>query len=88
MTNSNTINAAIQSAADLNQLFAAIESYQDKGTRIDEVADLCGLPTYGGDEPVSTIGIWSWDPGRMIVSDYNGNFVIESRDGYNFLGQH
>jgi hypothetical protein len=88
MTNSNTIQTAIESATDLDQLFAAVESYQDENTRIDETVDLCGLPVYGGDEPVSTIGIWSWDSGRMIVSDYNGNFVIESRDGYNFPGQH
>jgi hypothetical protein len=88
MTNASTITSAILAATDLDQLFAAIESYQDDDARIDEVADLCGLPVYGGDEPVSTIGIWSWDADRMICSDYNGNFVIESRADYNFPGQH
>lgn len=41
---------------------------------------LCDLPTFGGPEPRSTAGIWSWDTHNLLVTDVNGDFRIEPRD--------
>lgn len=27
------------------------------------------LPTFGGEEPESTIGVWSWDEDRLLVGE-------------------
>jgi hypothetical protein len=43
--------------------------------------DLTSLPTFGGDEPDDTGGVWSWDENRLLVGD--GSFEdweIVSRD--------
>ena len=82
MINSDNINEKISAAADLDALLDALTSYEDGSKRLDEVADLPGLPTFGGDEPEDTAGIWSWDADRLLVDDCNGGFAIESRESY------
>lgn len=32
--------------------------------------ELCGLPTFGGEEPIDTQGFYSWDETRCLVSDW------------------
>ena len=81
MTNSTNIQAAISSSTNLEELLEALNSYDDDETKIDEVADLPGLPTFGGDEPENTDGIWSWDADNLICNGSQG-FVIESRADY------
>lgn len=39
--------------------------------------DLCSLPTFGGKEPSSTIGVFSWDKKNLLVGD--GDFEIVDR---------
>lgn len=34
------------------------------------------LPTYGGEEPRSTHGVWSWDETRLLVTDYAGLRIV------------
>lgn len=29
--------------------------------------DMSSLPTYGGEAPASTVGVWSWDADRLLV---------------------
>ena len=31
--------------------------------------DLSDLPTFGGEEPADTRGVWSWDEKNLLVSD-------------------
>lgn len=31
--------------------------------------DLCTLPTFGGSEPSSTVGVWSWDADNLLVGE-------------------
>lgn len=40
--------------------------------------DLTSLPNFGGKEPRSTLGVWSWDDNNLLVGE--GNFEIVSRD--------
>jgi hypothetical protein len=42
--------------------------------------DLTELAAFSDNEPANTAGIWSYDDDQKIVSDTNGNFVIEDRD--------
>lgn len=37
--------------------------------RVDEIYDVAELPTYGGDEPQDTMGIYSWDETRLLYCD-------------------
>lgn len=35
----------------------------------DEAIDFSDLPTFGGEEPVDTCGVWSWDADSLLVGD-------------------
>lgn len=37
------------------------------------------LPTFGGDEPNNTAGIWSWDADRVIVGTCADDVEIQPR---------
>lgn len=37
--------------------------------RVDEIYDVTSLPTYGGEEPYDTLGIYSWDETRLLYCD-------------------
>jgi len=37
------------------------------------------LPTFGGEAPSSTLGVWSWDESRLIVGSHPGDLEIISR---------
>jgi hypothetical protein len=37
------------------------------------------LPTFGGDEPTDTCGVWSWDATRAIVGNCRSNIEIITR---------
>ena len=41
--------------------------------------EMCELPTFGGEEPSNTEGIWSWDKARMIVGTCADDFRINWR---------
>jgi hypothetical protein len=40
-------------------------------TRIgaDEAIDWANLPTFGGNEPSDTFGVWSWDANSLLVGE-------------------
>ena len=42
--------------------------------------DTTSLPTFGGAEPVSTEGVWSWDADRLIVGTCPDDYCISVRD--------
>lgn len=41
--------------------------------------DMTSLPTYGGAEPASTSGVWSWDATRLLVGTCADDFRIVDR---------
>lgn len=52
-------------AVELNTLAALAAA---EGHRLDEVIDTTSLPVFGGPEPDSTDGIYSWDEVGFLVS--------------------
>lgn len=83
MTNSTNIKAEIAAAKNLDELLEVLSSYDDDEVKLDEIANLAGLPTFGGDEPENTDGIWSWDADNLLTNGYGqSQFVIESRADY------
>jgi hypothetical protein len=38
-------------------------------TRLEDVVDICALPTFGGEDPVDTSGVWSWDEDEVLFAD-------------------
>ena len=73
---------AIGAAGDLDTLCGALNAATEalpEGDKLEEYVDICGLPTYGGSEPVDTTNIWSWDDTREM--DYDcGEYRIGPRD--------
>ncbi len=41
--------------------------------------DWSSLPTFGGDDPADTVGIWSWDEDSFLVGDNGANLEIVDR---------
>lgn len=69
----------IRKSRDLWQLRSALIEFDEAARESgDENAeselprfnlDLCGLPTFGGQEPRSTSGVWSWDTEYLLVGE-------------------
>jgi len=61
--------------AALNHLQSAFDDWNyDGSVDMEHVLheagiDLCMLPTFGGEEPDSTIGVWSWDEDELLVGE-------------------
>lgn len=71
------MNATITAATDLESLLAVLRRYDlsdDRWTR---------LPTFGGEEPRSTSGVWSWDATRLLVGSCASDLRIVSREEWN-----
>lgn len=64
----------IKSAENLNQLLTILKSLEK-----NDDTDLTSLPTYGGDAPIDTAGVWSWDVSRLLVGTCAADFKIISR---------
>lgn len=54
---------------DLNSLKTALENLDAAGVMTSEVwgVDETSLPTFGGEDPPDTTGVWSWDETRLLV---------------------
>lgn len=60
----------------LDQLLVALRT----GTiGSDEYNEWTDLPTFGGPEPESTIGVWSWDPERLLIGTCRDDIEIVDR---------
>lgn len=44
--------------------------------------DWASLPTFGGDAPADTAGIWSWDATHLLVGDGPDGLELRLRPGY------
>ena len=69
----HTANEMITAATDLDELLEALqditEALDGSIARLDELVDLGSLPTYGGEVPGDTEGIYSWDADRVLWGD-------------------
>ena len=73
---------AVNAARNLSELCQALNAHEaDEETPIDleQVVDLCGLPTFGGEAPKSLENIWSWDA-ESVVWFENGEYLISPRN--------
>jgi len=54
---------------------------QIKSGALDNLAGngWAALPIFGGAEPVSTVGVWSWDPTRLLVGTCADDMHIINR---------
>jgi hypothetical protein len=81
----DALAAKVKSADDLYDLqrylmeFETASAEDDDGAPYDESdtetelkvrgVDICELPTFGGNVPKSTDGVWSWDPFSLLVGE-------------------
>ena len=72
------INATTTLAALRDLLNSWTPDSEGEGERLEDVCDLPGLPTFGGESPVDTREIWSWDS-ENIMTYVNGQYVVCSR---------
>jgi len=61
-------------AANLDDLIESVRAgeYTDR--------QMTDLPTYGGEEPESTEGVWSWDATRLLIGACPDDFHIVDRE--------
>lgn len=74
---------AITTAATLQALCDALNSYRPEdhdGRTLEESIDLADLPTFGGDEPEDTRGIYSYNDTHFLVPADDGGFELEDRE--------
>jgi len=59
--------------ANLDELLQAIRAgrYSDR--------DMTRLPTFGGEPPADTSGVWSWDEARLLTQTASGDLRIVPR---------
>jgi hypothetical protein len=70
-----TPTSAVRSAASLDALLAVLREH---GADLPE-REWTRLPTFGGEEPRSTSGVWSWDESRMLVGTCASDVRIVAR---------
>jgi hypothetical protein len=47
---------------------------------LEEVVDLTSLPTFGGEEPEDTEGVFSWDKERLLAFDSRWEIVLREEE--------
>jgi hypothetical protein len=72
----------IKAAKNLSGLLEAILAIrqEDQSIEFDKIMER--LPTFGGEEPAETDGIWSWDRDNLLVSNGAGDLAIIDRPSY------
>ena len=70
------IQQQIESAKSLKELSQILKSARENNTDnfcedIEGTNNIAELPVFGGNEPSSTVGIFSWDDKYFMDGDYN-----------------
>ena len=63
---------------NLNELYEMMKNDDPELEKL--YGDWSSLPVFGGSEPKSTIGVWSWDENNLIVGMCSYDIKIISRD--------
>lgn len=81
---SETIRLAVDDLQDLLELLKEAEAeLSDPDAIGDDVvqrADLCRLPTYGGEDAAHNFGVWSWDERRLLVGTCIDDMKLVTRE--------
>lgn len=72
-------HAVVGRARDLAHLKAMLQSITKEEEEQSGEVDWSSLPTFGGDEPASTSGIWSWDATNLLTGSCASDLAIEVR---------
>lgn len=89
------IAVEIKNAQNLDELLAGLQAFaaacnnnaSDMDSDYDELdvenemraVDMTSLPTFGGEAPADTSGVWSWSPSRMLVGACIAEMQIVAR---------
>ncbi len=60
----------------LDDLLAILKALNEEETAHVDMTD---LPSFGGEEPDDTAGVWSWDEKRELVGDGRSDLCIDVR---------
>ena len=74
---------AITAAATLQALCDALNAYRPEdhdGRTLEESIDLADLPTFSGDEPADTRGIYSYNDTHFLVPAAGEGYELEARE--------
>ena len=71
--------ANIASAATLAALMQALRDTRSLTSEEQDEINWTDLQTFGGDEPDSTLGVWSWDSNSLLVGTCADDLKIVSR---------
>lgn len=82
-----TTDTRIADAKNLRELLFALQQVDSErdakaaetGNYVAESYDAANLPTFGGETPSNTHGIWSWDENHILVC-VNGWEIISRHD--------
>jgi len=69
MLDREKFNALVNGSENLDALLENLNSFESENLKIEEVLQLDSLPTFGGDSPDDTTGIFSWDEKRYLVQN-------------------
>lgn len=68
----NACKSLYQLCKELNEITTELRDADDEPRCLGDVINLTNLPTFGGAEPASTLGIWSWDDDEMLIEGNGG----------------
>ena len=69
----------IAAATSLATLMQALRDTRNLTSEEQDEVDWTDLHTFGGDEPKSTLGVWSWDADSLLVGACADDLEIISR---------
>jgi len=77
-TKQQQVNEA-STLAGLASLLHTIQTEIDGECNIENVVDLCSLPTFGGAGVKNTDEVWSWDECAVLVANCYGKWAVQDR---------
>ena len=79
MTRTDQAREKIAAATDLTALLEAMRETRELPADAQAEIDWTDLPVFGGEEPDSTLEVWSWDIDSLIVGTCADDIKIVSR---------
>lgn len=72
----------IESATSLDELADALNELVDPDVaqEVGNYFERWDYPTFGGDEPDDTFGVWSWDEDRMLIGESQPFEIVSRRE--------
>ena len=74
--------ANIAAATSLTALLQALRDTRSLSSEEQDEINWTDLQMFGGAEPASTLGVWSWDEDRLLVGTCADDVRVITRDGW------